>query len=210
MTDKNYFTELNRVDCSKDVEKKNGFSYLSWPFAIAELLKRHPEAAWKVYESADGWPYFKTDSGCYVKLGVTVNAIERIQWHPVLDHRNKTVVTPDAFQVNTSIQRGLVKAIALHGLGLFLYAGEDLPEGAEHAPIHPASDVQESLSDKEVEILENHATEIRNMLRELGPMVGPGNAMAYIESIQLEPEAKITLWQMFDAPTRAALKKAHK
>ena len=205
-TPKNYFELLNAVDCSKQVEKKNGFSYLSWPFAIGELCKRHPDATWKVYENAEGWPYFKTESGCYVKLGVTVNGVERIQWHPVLDHRNKTVATPDAFQVNTSIQRGLVKAIALHGLGLFIYAGEDLPEGVEHAPIGPASGVKETVPAARQAELENEASEVVERMKANGGTA----AMAYLESLKLEPEEKICLWSFLDAPTRAALKKPTK
>ena len=72
-------------------------------------------------------PYMSTEAGCFVKVTLTVNNIDRTQVHPVLDNRNKTVDKPNAFQVNTSIQRCLAKAIALHGLGLYIFAGEDLP-----------------------------------------------------------------------------------
>ena len=131
----NYFTELASVDVSAHVEKKAGFDYLSWPFAVGELLQRHPEATWTVYDF-DGSPYKQTPAGCFVKVGVTVNGTERIQWHPVLSG-NKTVKEPDAFQVNTSIQRCLVKAIALHGLGLSIYSGEDVPNGDGADEIKP-------------------------------------------------------------------------
>jgi hypothetical protein len=69
----------------------------------------------------------KTDTGYFVQVTVTVNMIDRTQVHPVLDNRNQTIDEPNAFQINTSIQRCLAKAIALHGLGLYIYAGEDLP-----------------------------------------------------------------------------------
>lgn len=145
----NYFEVLAAVDCSKHVEKKGKFTYLSWSFAVAELLKLHPKATWRVIENPDGWPYWPTDAGPFVKVGVTVEGIERIQIHPVLDSNNKTVQTPNAFQVNTSIQRGLVKAIALHGLGLYIYAGEDLPdavrderEAEEAAKVQAAQDAE--------------------------------------------------------------------
>jgi len=72
----------------------------------------------------------KTEGGCFVKVSVTVNGVSREQVHPVLDNRNKPIKTPDAFQINTSIQRCLAKAIALHGLGLYLFAGEDLPDNS--------------------------------------------------------------------------------
>ena len=122
----NYFTELDQVDVTKHIDKKGRFSYLSWAYAVRELKKRHPAACWEVHEY-DGAPYMKTECGYFVKVSVIVNATEMTQIHPVLDHSNKPVAKPNAFQVNTSIQRCLTKAIALHGLGIHLFAGEDLP-----------------------------------------------------------------------------------
>jgi len=123
----NYFTELDQVDITKHIEKKGNFSYLSWPYAVRELKKRHPEATWTVHEYGEGFPFIKTECGFFVKVTVTINGIDATQIHPVLDHKNKTINSPDAFQINTSIQRCLVKTIGLHGLGIHLYAGEDLP-----------------------------------------------------------------------------------
>lgn len=122
----NYFESLQKVDCSSHVEKKGKFSYLSWPFAVAELKKKHPSATWEV-KKHEGAPYTKTPAGCFVEVEVDVDGVKLSQIHPVLDNRNQTILEPNAFQVNTSIQRCLVKAIALHGLGLYIYAGEDLP-----------------------------------------------------------------------------------
>ena len=124
----NYFTELDQLDVTRHVEKKGRFSYLSWAHAVRELKKRHPSATWTVHEYGENSiPYIKTECGFFVKVTVTVNDISHAQVHPVLDHQNKPVTAPNAFQINTSIQRCLAKAIALHGLGLHLYAGEDLP-----------------------------------------------------------------------------------
>lgn len=123
----NYFEELSKVDCSNHIEKKGQFSYLSWPFAVAELKKKHPAATWEVKKSESGAPYTQTPAGCFVEVEVDVDGVKLSQIHPVLDNRNQTIKEPNAFQVNTSIQRCLVKAIALHGLGLYIYAGEDLP-----------------------------------------------------------------------------------
>lgn len=122
----NYFTDLLTVNVSEHVEKKNGFSYLSWPFAVAELRKRHPDSTWNIARF-DGRPYMETPAGIFVEVAVTVNGITLSQIHPVLNHSNKPIREPNAFDINTSIQRALVKAIALHGLGLSVYAGEDLP-----------------------------------------------------------------------------------
>ena len=124
----NNFTELDRLDVTTHVERKGQFSYLSWAYAVRELKNRHPEATWEVHEYGEArFPFIATECGYFVKVTVTVDGVPATQIHPVLDHKNKTVAQPDAFQINTSIQRCLVKAIALHGLGLHLYAGEDLP-----------------------------------------------------------------------------------
>lgn len=124
----NYFTKLNSINVSEHIEKKGQFSYLSWPYAVAQLRQADPTATWTVLRF-DGLPYQKTEAGCFVEVAVTVQGVTLSQIHPVLDARNEPVERPNAFDINTSIQRCLVKAIALHGLGLYIYAGEDLPEG---------------------------------------------------------------------------------
>lgn len=123
---KNQFIELASVDCSEHVEQKGKFTYLSWSFAVNELCKLHPCATWETIRF-DGMPYLKTEFGVFVEVAVTVGSVTRSQIHPVLDGRNRPISQPDAFHINTSIQRALVKAIALHGLGLYIYGGEDLP-----------------------------------------------------------------------------------
>lgn len=120
------FKILNAIDVSSHVEKKGQFTYLSWAWAVAELRKASPTATWEVIKT-DGLPFCKTECGYFVEVAVTVDGITLSQIHPVLDNQNKTIPVPNAFQINTSIQRCLVKAIALHGLGLYIYAGEDLP-----------------------------------------------------------------------------------
>ena len=152
-TTENYFTRLSAIDCSQYVEKKGKFSYLSWSFAVSELLKKHPDATWRVIDDPRGWPFWQTDCGYFVKVGVTVNGIERIQCHPVLDNNNRPISSPNSFQINTSIQRGLVKAIALHGLGLYIYAGEDLPNSTSEEQTH---DVFEPTVDYAKERKERH------------------------------------------------------
>ena len=127
MSDKNYFAELQKVDCSKKIEKKGGFSYLSWAHAVETLGLYHPTATWEV-KRFDGLPFLKTDLGYFVEVSVTVDGITKAQIHPVLDNKNQPIKLPNSFQVNTSIQRCLAKAIALHGLGLSLYYGEDIAE----------------------------------------------------------------------------------
>jgi LysM repeat protein len=129
----NYFARLSSINVSAHVEKKGGFSYLSWPFAVAQLRLADPGATWEV-KRFDGLPYLQTDAGVFVEVAVTVQGVTLSQIHPVLDGKNRPILAPTAFDINTSIQRCLVKAIALHGLGLYIYAGEDLPQiGTEAA-----------------------------------------------------------------------------
>jgi hypothetical protein len=122
----NYFTQLSAVDVTRHLEKKGQFTYLSWPFAVSQLRQFDATASWEVMRF-NGLPFLSTDSGTFVEVAVTVRGVTLSQIHPVLDARNKTIPVPSAFDINTSIQRCLVKAIALHGLGLKVYAGEDLP-----------------------------------------------------------------------------------
>ena len=122
----NYFVKLSKVDVSEHIEKKGQFSYLSWAWAVDQLRRVDPDAVWEV-KRFNGFPYMKTECGYFVEVAVTMNSVTLSQIHPVLDNRNKPINNPNSFQINTSIQRCLVKAIALHGLGLYIYAGEDLP-----------------------------------------------------------------------------------
>lgn len=126
----NYFTELYGVNVNGHTEKKNNLTYLSWAWAWGEIKKRHPDATYTVYENADGWNYHTDGRTCWVKTGVTVNGIEHIEYLPVMDYKNKSISIKDvtSYDVNKSIQRSLTKACARHGLGLYIYAGEDLPE----------------------------------------------------------------------------------
>lgn len=134
MTDPtNHFARLSAINVSEHIERKGGFSYLSWPFAVAQLRQAEPSASWEV-RRFDGLPYLATDAGVFVEVAVTVQGVTLSQIHPVLDGRNRPIAQPTVFDINTSIQRCLVKAIALHGLGLYIYAGEDLPQiGTEPA-----------------------------------------------------------------------------
>ena len=126
-TQPNYFSELAAINVSEFVEKKGQFNYLSWPYAVAQLRTFDDSATWEI-KRFNGLPYLSTETGYFVEVAVTVRGVTLSQVHPVLDSRNKTIPVPSAFDINTSIQRALVKAISLHGLGLSVYAGEDLPQ----------------------------------------------------------------------------------
>lgn len=126
----NYFVELNNINVNGKTEKKNGLTYLSWAWAWGEVKKLHPDATYTIYENADGLFYHTDGKTCWVKTGVTVNGVEHVEYLPVMDFKNRSIPVDQvtSFDVNKAIQRSLTKAVARHGLGLYIYAGEDLPE----------------------------------------------------------------------------------
>lgn len=126
----NYFSVLNNINVNDKTEKKNGLTYLSWAWAWGEVKKAFPDATYTIYENKDGWFYHTDGNTCWVKTGVTVNEIEHIEYLPVMDYKNRSIPASNvtSFDVNKAIQRSLTKACARHGLGLYVYAGEDLPE----------------------------------------------------------------------------------
>lgn len=135
----NYFIRLNQINVNDCKEQKNKLDYLSWPFAWAEIKKLHPDATYTVYENQQGWNYHTDGRTCWVKTGVTVNGIEHIEYLPVMNNMNRSISADSvtSFDVNKAIQRSITKACARHGLGLYIYAGEDLPEGDDSASDKP-------------------------------------------------------------------------
>jgi hypothetical protein len=125
------FKKLQAIDCSKHVEKKGKFTYLSWSWAWSTLKEHCPDATFTkhVYGEQDYIkPYMIDSEGyAYVSVSVTVDNCSATEIMPVLNNQNKSIQNPSSFDVNTALQRCLVKAIAFHGLGLYIYAGEDLP-----------------------------------------------------------------------------------
>lgn len=140
------FSKLNAVNCNEHVEKKGNLSYLPWAWAWQLVKAFYPNASYTIYESPDGWNYFTDGRSAWVKVGVTIEGLEHIEYLPIMDARNQAIPL-DAIlstDVNKSIQRGLTKACSRHGLGLYIYAGEDLPEGVEKSvPSLPASQPQQ-------------------------------------------------------------------
>ena len=127
-TKQSTFMKLFKTDVSKYQKKKGQFTYLSWADAWAFLKKECPDARMGVTKAENGEPFHKTECGYFVEVWVEVDGISLSEILPVLDHRNDPIEQPNNFHINTTKQRAFAKAIALHGLGLYIYAGEDLPE----------------------------------------------------------------------------------
>lgn len=133
----NRFEKLAAINCSDKIEKKGRLSYLSWAWAWDQFKRVFPDSFFTVYEAPDGCFYFTDGRTCWVKTGVTLvdgdYSLELIERLPIMDNRNESIPLErvTSRNVNDSIQRSLTKAVARHGLGLYVYAGEDIPEGAE-------------------------------------------------------------------------------
>jgi len=130
---KSVFDSLNEINVNDKTEKKGNLTYLSWAWAWSEVKKLYPTVSRTVYETPDGMNYFNDNSTAWVKVGVTIDEIEHIDYLPIMDFRNSSIKADKvtSFDVNKAIQRSTTKALALHGLGLYIYAGEDLPENYE-------------------------------------------------------------------------------
>lgn len=124
-------SDLLKINVNEHTEKKNGLTYLSWAWAWAEVLQIDPQATWEVFEF-NGMPAcFIHDTSAMVKTAVTIKGHTKTCWLPVMNHKNQAIKNPDAFAINTAIVRCLTKTISMHGLGLYIYAGEDMPQDAD-------------------------------------------------------------------------------
>lgn len=121
---------LLKTNVNERTERKQNLTYLSWAWAWAEALKADPKATYKVEMFGDKC-FMDINGTAMVWVTVTIFDKAMTCQLPVMDHRNKAIPKPDAFQVNTAIMRCMTKALSLHGLGLYIYAGEDLPEGEQ-------------------------------------------------------------------------------
>ena len=129
--EKSVFGVLNAINCNGHTEKKNGLTYLAWAWAWQMVKENYPTASYTIYENAEGLNYHTDGRTCWVKTGVTIEGLEHIEYLPVMDYRNASIPKDKvtSMDVNKAIQRSLTKACARHGLGLYIYAGEDLPSG---------------------------------------------------------------------------------
>lgn len=127
------YETLRAVNVNDKVEKKNGLSYLSWAWAWSVVKEYYPESTYTIYKNETGWNYHHDGRTAWVETGVTIEGVEYIEMLPVMNYRNQSIKITEitSYDVNKTIQRSLTKAIARHGLGLYIYSGEDLPESKE-------------------------------------------------------------------------------
>jgi hypothetical protein len=198
------YKELRKINVNQYIEQKNGLAYLSWSWAVDQLLQLDESASWEYAEPQ----YF----GETMMVFCTVHAFgkSRTAQLPVMDFKNRAIANPDAFSVNTAMQRCLAKAISLHGLGMYIYAGEDLPQGetqdknkvaAPQQSITPTAGALDAFSAKELDLLASIAKEVTALVQNNEMKLGHERCEA------LENDEKVALWSLLDSKTRASLKK---
>ena len=195
---------LLKLNVNEHIEKKNGLSYLSWAWAWAEALKADPKSTFKV-EMFDGKCFMDINGTAMVWVTVTMFDKPMTCQLPVMDYRNKAIPCPDAFQVNTAIMRCMTKALALHGLGMYLYSGEDLPEEGtkEKVIITPAQGIRDELPIEILKYLDELAVELIATCEK-----DPKAAWVRLEQENLEADQKVALWGLMPSNIRSAIKKA--
>lgn len=192
------YSDIRKVNVNDHIEQKNGLNYLSWAWAVDQLLQLDPTATW-AYNSP-------VQFGETLMVFCTVKAFgkEMTAQLPVMDFRNKAIVKPDAMAVNTAMQRCLAKAIALHGLGLYIYTGEDLPQEdkveAPKEPVTPTAGALDHYSKEEQETLRWAAEQTEQL-------VAKGEIAKAKENVQqFTGEDKIAIWSLLGSKTRSTLK----
>ena len=194
---------LLKKNVNDHVEKKNGLSYLSWAWAWAEALKADPKASYKIEMFGDKC-FMDINGTAMVFVTVTMFDKPMTCQLPVMDYRNKAIPNPDAFAVNTAIMRCMTKALALHGLGLYLYSGEDVPEEGRSVIITPTQGAQDNIPLEELQYLQEMAVELIATCEQGDPKA----AWDKLEGENLDDQQKIALWTLLPSKVRSALKKA--
>ena len=216
---KELIAKLLTKNVNDHVEKKNGLSYLSWAWAWAEALKADANATFKV-EMFDGKCFMEINGTAMVFVTVTMFKKPMTCQLPVMDSSNKAIplkgytavskygkeyrVECDAFAVNTAIMRCMTKALALHGLGMYLYSGEDLPEEGKSVVITPTQGATDNIPPEELQYLQEMAVDLIAMCEQGDPK----SAWEKLEGENLDDQQKIALWTLLPSKVRSALKKA--
>ena len=200
---KELIAKLLATNVNGHLEKKNGLSYLSWAWAWAEALKADADATYRV-EMFDGKCFMDINGTAMVFVTVTMFKKPMTCQLPVMDYRNKAIPNPDAFAVNTAIMRCMTKALALHGLSLYIYAGEDLPEEGRSVVITPTQGAMDNIPQEELQYLQELAVDLIAMCEQGDPKA----AWVKLEEQNLDDQQKIALWTLLPSKVRSALKKA--
>lgn len=203
-TQQSTYERFAAINVNEKLEKKNNFSYLSWPNAMDKLMRTDPEATWEFHD-----PRTFGAKSLMVFCTVTAFGKPKTAHLPVMDFKNQIIADPNAVDVNKAMWRVFVKACALHGLALYVYAGEDIPS----EPPPSQSRIGGAAFNKECfdKMDEENQTHLRDLAMEIIDFLGKGkddDAHALIEEQRFEIEEKCALWSLLDSKQRRTLKSA--
>jgi len=193
---------LRAINVNAHTEKKNNLTYLSWAWAVDQLLMQDPAATWSYGEPV------RFGETLMVFCTVTAFGKSMTSQLPVMDYRNKAIPNPDSMAVNTAMQRCLAKAIALHGLGLYIFAGEDVPEDDKVQKSTPKPSIIKATDGAGEELSEDDKQFIRDLAIEAIAAKEDGDiAEAHRIYTSLNNEERVFMWTLLDAPIRSSIKK---
>lgn len=210
------FADLAKINVNEHTEKKGNLTYLSWAWAVDQLLRQDDCATWE-YRFVENKPFVQIGETCMVFCTVKAFGKERTAQLPVMDYKNKAIVNPNAMEINTAMQRCLAKAIALHGIGLYIYAGEDLPNGDDGnaATASQGKTIAHSPTDGSLAALPKDEQEkAREIANSIVDFFGESKEFAAYELFydnDLSNEMKLGVWEILRpcSAIRSRLKKMH-
>jgi hypothetical protein len=207
-------SDLLKINVNDHTEKKGQLTYLSWAWAWAEVLKVDPKATWVVHmygPPGAEQPCMWIGETAMVHTSVTINGLTRECLLPVMDNRNNAMKNPDARKVSDAIMRCMTKAISMHGLGLYIYAGEDLPEGEDQditkgGTVHHA--VRDGIGDDLPDDDKQYLLELAAWCTKNVAKGDSAKVAQHIANEKLEADQRVYLENQMDSKTRSAIKKA--
>jgi hypothetical protein len=210
-------TDLLKINVNEHTERKGGLTYLSWAWAWAEALRADPAASFRIEmfgHEAQSPVCYVADTGM-VFVSVTMFGKTLTCHLPIMDHRNKAIKNPDSFAVNTAIQRALTKGLALHGLGLYIYAGEDLPQDSADEVIsigddNPKKAAFERLQPEIQDSLRAGARAVVAAMPDVPTAIEVARMVVDEWTDADEHDLKLGLWYLLDSKTRSAIDKVQK
>ena len=191
--------DLLKLNVNEHTEKKGNLTYLSWAWAWDLALKADEQATYKVEMFGDKC-YMDINGTAMVFVTVTIFGKPMTCQLPVMDYKNKAITNPDAFAINTAIMRCMTKALSLHGLGLYIYSGEDLPEDPGGPKIKPTDGAL--VDDKQKSMMHDVATSIRDHFAQ-NDIIGAVEEILTVTDV----EEKTYLWSLLDSKIRSAITK---
>jgi len=213
---KSVWETLSAINVNDHVEKKGRFSYLSWAWAWGTLKSIYPDSALVKHtftsDNATDVPYMRDAEGqTYVQVSVTVEGLTLTETYPVLNHQNKSITNPNSFDVNTALQRCLAKVIAMHGLGFYIFVGEDLPEaGIAQEDVDAADNTGNVTNLKEKPVISLTQLEtLRQMIKETDTDEGAFTQYLKVEKLQNLAPAGFDVAMNALEKKQAAQEKAH-